>query len=67
MRQAHLEGRTRTVAFYETFAQVQEQGREARRDLPMEEALYNLVGLSEAFGELSSKPNNRLVTSTAMS
>jgi hypothetical protein len=67
VRPAHLEDRTRTVAFYETFAQVQEQGREVRRDLPMEEALYNLVGLSEAFGELSSKPNNRLVTSTDMS
>jgi hypothetical protein len=33
----------------------------------MEEALYNLVGLPEAFGELSLKPKNRLVTSTAMS
>ena len=41
----------RPVALAEALAQVHEQRRQPGRDLPVEQALYNLVGLPEPFGE----------------
>ncbi len=50
VRQAHVEDGADSVSFAEAIAQVQEQGRQSRRDLPVQEALYDLVGLSKSLG-----------------
>ena len=56
VRQAHVEYRSGgTVALPETLAEVQEQGCQARRDFPVQEALYDIVGLPEALGERSKE------------
>ena len=51
MREAHVYERARPVALAEALAQVHEQRRQPGRDLPVEQALYYLVGLPEPFGE----------------
>ena len=52
VRQAQVENRARRpVGLPETFAEVEEQGRQARRDFPVQKALYNLVRLPETLGE----------------
>jgi hypothetical protein len=40
MGEAHLENRARAVGLPEAVAQVREQRGQARRDLPVQEALY---------------------------
>src|ERR687890_646948 len=51
VRQAHVDARASTVALTEAFAQVHQQRREPGRDLPVQQALYNLIGLPEPLGE----------------
>src|SRR5215210_2096614 len=60
VRQAHAEDRTHPVGFAEAIAEVQEQGRKTGRDLPVQEALYDLVGLSESLGERGKELHGEL-------
>src|SRR5215204_3707559 len=60
MRKAHVQRSACSVLFPETLAEFQEQGRQARGDLPVQEALYDLVRLSQAFGEGGEKLHGEL-------
>src|SRR5919107_243388 len=51
VRKAHVYKGTHPVGLAEALAQVHEQRRQPGRDLPVQQALYNLIGLPEPLGE----------------
>jgi hypothetical protein len=52
VRQAHVY----EIVLAEAFAEVHEQRRQAGRDLPVQQALYDLVGLAQPLGERGEQP-----------
>ncbi len=61
MREAHAYEQVRVVVVAaEALAQVHEQRREAGRYLPVQEALYDLVGLPQPLGEGGEEPEGEL-------
>src|SRR5215213_403294 len=49
--EAHVYQRAHTVALSKALAEVHEQRREPGRDFPVQQALYQLIGLPEPLGE----------------
>ena len=56
MREAHVY----EIVPAEAFAEVHEQRRQAGRDLSVQQALYDLVGLAQPLGERREQPEGEL-------
>ena len=56
VREAHVY----EIVLAEAFAEVHEQRRQAGRDLPVQQALYDLVGLAQPLGERREQPEGEL-------